>query len=77
MKTYELIKTHKGAMEQMMRAGIGVQDVKYVEMYEEFLRMKGEGHKLTYIVAFLVDEYSVGQATVYRVIERFGKPVKV
>ena len=39
--------------------------------------MKKEGHKLTYIVAFLVDEYSVGQATVYRIIEKFSKPVKV
>ena len=56
---------------------MNLSDVRYIKLFNEYLRMKKEGHKLTYIVAFLVDEYSVGQATVYRIIEKFSKPVKV
>ena len=64
-------------MNVLNEANINLTDVRYIDLYQEFLRMKSEGHKLTYIVAFLMDEYSVGQATVYRVIDKFGKPVKV
>lgn len=77
MTVYDLIRVYEGPMNVLNDANVNLTDVRYVDLYKEFLRMKGEGHKLTYIVAFLMDEYSVGQATVYRVIDKFGKPVKV
>lgn len=77
MKVIELLEANKSLLELMEREKMNPSDVKYIRLYEEYLRMKSEGHKLTYIVAFLVDEYQVGQATVYRIIERFGKLVKV
>lgn len=77
MIVYDLIKAYEGPMNVLNEANVNLTDVRYIDLYKEFLRMKSEGHKLTYIVAFLVDEYSVGQATVYRIIEKFGKPVKV
>lgn len=77
MTVYDLIKVYEGPMNVLNEANVNLTDVRYIELYQEFLRMKSEGHKLTYIVAFLMDEYSVGQATVYRVIDKFGKPVKV
>lgn len=77
MTVYDLIKVYEGPMNVLNEANINLTDVRYVDLYQEFLRMKSEGHKLTYIVAFLMDEYSVGQATIYRVIDKFGKPVKV
>ena len=77
MTVFDLIKVYEGPMNVLNEANINLTDVRYIDLYQEFLRMKSEGHKLTYIVAFLMDEYSVGQATVYRVIDKFGKPVKV
>ena len=77
MTVYDLIKVYEGPMNVLNEANVSLTDVRYVDLYQEFLRMKSEGRKLTYIVAFLMDEYSVGQATVYRVIDKFGKPVKV
>lgn len=64
-------------MNVLNEANVNLTDVKYIDLYREFLRMKSEGHKLTYIVAFLMDEYSVGQATVYRIIDKFGKAVSI
>lgn len=77
MTVFDLIKVYEGPMNVLNDASVNLCDVRYIELYKEYLRMKGEGHKLTYIVAFLMEEYSVGQATVYRVIDKFGKPVKV
>ena len=77
MTIYDLIKVYEGPMNVLNEANVNLTDVKYIDLYHEFLRMKSEGHKLTYIVAFLMDEYSVGQATVYRIIDKFGKAVSI
>ena len=77
MTLFDLIKVYEGPINVLNDANVNLSDVRYIKLFNEYLRMKKEGHKLTYIVAFLVDEYSVGQATVYRIIEKFSKPVKV
>ena len=77
MTIYDLIKVYEGPMNVLNEANVNLTDVKYIDLYREFLSMKSEGHKLTYIVAFLMDEYSVGQATVYRIIDKFGKAVSI
>lgn len=77
MTVFELIQVYEGPMKLLVDANVNLSDVKYLAMYQEYLRMKKEGHKLTYIVVFLMDEYSVGQATVYRIIDKFSKPVMV
>ena len=77
MTVFDLIKVYEGPINVLNDANVNLSDVRYIKLFNEYLRMKKEGHKLTYIVAFLVDEYSVGQATVYRIIEKFSKPVEV
>ena len=77
MTVFDLIKVYEGPINVLNDANVNLSDVRYIKLFNEYLRMKKEGHKLTYIVAFLVDEYSVGQATVYRIIEKYSKPVKV
>ena len=77
MTVFDLIKVYEGPINVLNDANVNLSDVRYIKLFNEYLRMKKECHKLTYIVAFLVDEYSVGQATVYRIIEKFSKPVKV
>ena len=77
MTVFDLIKVYEGPINVLNDANVNLSDVRYIKLFNEYLRMKKEGHKLTYIVAFLVDEYSVVQATVYRIIEKFSKPVKV
>lgn len=75
MTMYEVLKLNRGLMEFMLKEDVQPADVQYVELYGEFLRMKAEGHKLVYIVAFLQDEYGVSESTVYRVLRRFKKVV--
>lgn len=71
MTMYEVMKLNQGLFEFMVANDVQLTDVRYVQMYGEYLRMRDEGHKLVYIVAFLQEEYNVSESTVYRVLRRF------
>lgn len=75
MTMYEVLKLNEGLMRFLVDNDVQPADVQYVPLYAEYLRMKGERHKLVYIVAFLQDEYGVSESTVYRVLRRFKKVV--
>lgn len=59
----------------MQQQTVELSDVRYLNMYKEYLRMVNEGHKKTYIIAFLSDEYNIGQRTLYRVIDKLSAEV--
>lgn len=44
-------------------------------MFADYRRLKGEGHKMCYIAYYLSQEYSCGEATVYRVIKRMQQEI--
>lgn len=75
MTMYEVLKLNEGLLRFLVEKDVQPTDVQYVQLYAEYLRMKSEGHKLVYIVAFLQDEYGVSESTVYRVLRRFKKVV--
>nr|DAN89901.1 MAG TPA: Mor transcription activator family [Caudoviricetes sp.] len=56
---------------------MAISDVKYVKMYQDYNAMLGKGYKKAYIVALLKDEYNINERTVYRIIERFQKEIKL
>lgn len=77
MKAYELLYINKSVLETMLSASIDVSDLKYLDLYKEYIRLKGEGHKKTYIMQYLSDEYGVTDRTIYRIIDKFSAEVEV
>ena len=77
MNAYELLKTNRSVLEHMSQMAIEISDIKYLDLYKEYLRLSGEGDKKTYIVQYLSDEYGISDRSVYRVIERFSAKVEV
>lgn len=61
----------------MISASIDVSDLKYLDLYKEYIRLKGEGHKKTYIMQYLSDEYGVTDRTIYRIIDKFSTEIDV
>ena len=55
MKVYELLKTNRWALEVMKSASIDGNDLKHVSMIEEYLKLKEEGHKTTFITTYIGD----------------------
>lgn len=77
MKAFELLALNQGILQLMKDASLDISDVKYLPMYQEYIRMMQEGHKKTYIVQYLSDEYEISCRNVYRVIEKFSSDVDI
>lgn len=72
MKVYELLALNRELLERMCAAGVRLDDVRYVGLYRDYLRMKGAGGKVSYIVAVLAERYGVSERKVYGLLKRFG-----
>jgi hypothetical protein len=70
MKVIELLKLNRELLTVCRSAGIRLDDVRYIELYNEYSRLLADGEKITYIVAALSDKYGVCERTVYDLIRR-------
>lgn len=75
MNAYELLMLNKNVLQIMEDASLDVGDVKYLPVYKEYVRLSQEGHKKTYIMQYLSDEYNIVERTIYRIIDKFSSEV--
>lgn len=75
MNAYELLMLNKNVLQIMEDASLDVGDVKYLPVYKEYVRLSQEGHKKTYIMQYLSDEYNIAERTIYRIIDKFSSEV--
>lgn len=47
-----------------------MEDVQYIELYNDYNRLLDEGEKVFYIVAVLAERYNVCERKVYTLIKR-------
>nr|DAK71950.1 MAG TPA: type AsnC-type helix-turn-helix domain [Caudoviricetes sp.] len=76
MTQYELLKTAESLLFVLMSNDVDAKDVKYLEMYQEYMRLKKEGHKVGYVVYYLSQQYECSEATVYRVVKRMTQKIR-
>nr|DAF20600.1 MAG TPA: type AsnC-type helix-turn-helix domain [Caudoviricetes sp.] len=76
MTQYELLKTAASLLTVLMENDIDAKDVKYIELYKDYLRLKKEGHKVGYVVYYLSQQYECSEATVYRVVKRMTQKIR-
>lgn len=77
MKIYEIVKLNRDVLKLMACTSINPKDHRYVEMYDDYIRLTNEGHKKTYIMQYLADEYNIDERTLYRVINKFSTDVSI
>ena len=77
MTGYELLAVNENLLKKMQSAALSVDDIKYMEMYREYERLRNEGHKKTYIMQYLSDEYEVSERTAYRIVDRFSATIAI
>ena len=75
--TYKLLSINKTLLEVLVNASIDASDVKYLKMYEDYLRLVEEGHKMTYIVRYLSDEYDIAERTIYRIVDKLSSDIEI
>jgi len=72
MKMIELLKITTEALKLMSANGIYVDDYKYVDAYEQFLRMRMFGIKYRAAIAILAEERGIGERTLQRAFKRLS-----
>lgn len=77
MNAYEFLSTHRSVLEQLQSLPVNPSDIRYIELYRDYMRLKDEGHKKIYILQYLSDEYGVDERTIYRVIKKFSAKVDI
>jgi hypothetical protein len=75
MKTHEAIRIYKPLIDAMQNCNIKVEDVKHLGLYDDFTRLRNEGHKITYIASYLASEYNVSERTVYAIVKKFEEEI--
>lgn len=70
MKVIEILKLNKGLLNVLQRVGIRVDDVRYVDLYNDYRLLIEKGEKVSYIVAVLSGKYNVSERTVYGLLKR-------
>lgn len=76
MTQYELLKASVSLLAMFEKNSIDAKDVKYIDLYDEYTRLKSEGHKMGYIAYYLSQQYECSEATVYRVVKRMAQDIK-
>ncbi len=72
MTTSDVLNFNRELLEKLLRAGIRLGDVEYIELYNDYTAMFGGGEKVSYIVAMLAERYHVSERKVYSLVKRFG-----
>lgn len=75
MKAYEILLLAKPIVEKLVLSDINPKDVKYLEVFHEYNRLKNEGHKVRWIAAYLSDEYDISEPNIFKIIKRLEKDI--
>ncbi len=70
MKVIEVLKLNRELLSICRDVGIRIDDVQYIDLYNDYSRLLIAGNKVSYIVAILSEQYSVSERKVYALIKR-------
>lgn len=73
MKVYEVMRLNEKTLEILQKSCIRIDDVRYMQMYTDYERMKAAGGKMSYIISALVESYHVSERQVYYVVKKFSQ----
>lgn len=71
MKVIELLKLNRELLKTFREAGIRLEDVMYIDLYNEFRAMHAQNLKVSYIVVTLAEKYNISERKVYDLVRRF------
>lgn len=71
MKVIEILKLNRELLKFCCDAGIRLDNIRYIDLFNDYNRLLADGEKITYIVAALAEKYGVCERTVYDLIRRF------
>ena len=77
MKVFELLEFNRTCLKLMKDNGVKLNDVEYISLFADYMDMKNESYKVTYIVAHLAEKYGISVRQVYALVKRMGSDCKM
>ena len=71
MKVIEILKLNRELLKFCRDAGIRLDDIRHIDLFNDYNRLLADGEKTSYIVAALAEKYGVCERKVYDLIRRF------
>ena len=76
MEIIEILKIGSELLKLMSEFDLRRDDYKYIELYNDYARMRGEGEKVDYILCLLSSKYKLSESTIKRVVKRLSREVR-
>lgn len=76
-KAVEVLRVARSICELLAGNDIKASDVRYLDMYDDWCRLRGEGHKFRYIVYYLSTQYDLSESNLLRIVRRMDKEVEM
>lgn len=76
MKVHECMEISRPVLEAMRRAGVRLDDVRFLDMYKRFLTMKRDCLKVTYIAEKLSEEYNIKPRQFYYIVKKMESVIE-
>lgn len=73
MTLYEILAINKEMITRLQEYGAKPDDCRYIDLYRDYLQLRDDGEKVTYIVSLLSERYHVSERKVYSLVKRFGQ----
>lgn len=73
MKLIDILNLNRELLNNFRKAGVRMDDVLYIDLFNEYRTLSAQGEKVSYIVARLATEYAVSERKVYSLIKRYKR----
>lgn len=77
MKAIELLKISRDLLKTMSEFDLRTDDYRFIDMFEEYKKLCGEGCKKDAIYYILSEKYNVSESTIKRAVRRFYQEVRM
>lgn len=69
MTLFEILNFNRELLKRLISVGFKPDDCRYLELYRDYVLMREQGDKVTYIVSVLSERYSVSERKIYNIIK--------
>lgn len=70
MSIFELLFLNRDYLFHLQSLNVKIEDCNFINLFIEYLQMKRDEEKITYIVAYLADKYNISIRKVYQIIKK-------
>lgn len=77
MTRLDLVITNQSLLKTMVENSISPKDIEYIDMLQEYRKMRIKQHKVIYIVSYLAKKYEMTERSVYSIVKKMSGRVKM